>query len=384
MNQVNILIKPASSLCNLRCHYCFYEDISGNRTLPNMGMMSENILKSLVQEAFAAVNPGGRVSFAFQGGEPTLAGLDFFRKFIAMVENSCPTGVFVELAIQTNGTKINDEWASFLKKNRFLVGLSLDGTEELHDMHRVDSSGNGSYRKASHALRLLQKYQVDTNILCVVTGQCALRYKEVYQSLKRMGCRFLQFIPCLDPLENERGSMPFSLKPEAYAHFLCNLFDLWYRDWNNDDYVSIRLFDDYVHLLAGQQPGTCSTIGKCGDYFVIEGDGSVYPCDFYVLDQWQLGNIGEKSLMEMATSPAAITFQEESLQKPQECDGCAWVPICNGGCKRDRLVINGEMQNYYCDSFKEFFTRAGARLKNMALIEKRMMMELQRLEENSK
>lgn len=377
MNCVNMLIKPVSGLCNLRCRYCFYDDVTTHRAKVNMGVMSEDMLELVVQEAFAAVHPGGRVSFAFQGGEPTLAGLNFFRKFISMEEKLCPSYVLIEHAIQTNGILLDEEWASFLKKNHFLVGLSLDGMKELHDLNRVDFSNNGTHSKVVRALKLLQKYNVDTNILCVITGQCARHYKEVYQTLKQSGCRYLQFIPCLDPFDSERGGMPFSLKPEAYAQFLCGLFDLWYQDWKNNNYVSIRLFDDYVHLLVGNPPGTCATIGQCGSYFVIEGNGAVYPCDFYVLDRWRMGTLGEKSLNEMRRSPAAIAFQEENKLKPQACGGCQWMPLCNGGCKRDRWLVGGAMKNYYCDAFQKFFTFAGSRLRKIALVERSMLNALE-------
>ena len=203
----------------------------------------------------------------------------------------------------------------------------------------------------------------------MVTGPAARRGQAVYQNLKRLGGRYLQFIPCLDPLEEERGGHPFSLTPERYGKFLCTVFDLWYQDWERGDYVSIRLFDDYVHLLAGQNAGTCATAGTCGRYFVVEGDGSVYPCDFFVLDQWRMGRLGEQTLAELAESETALRFCREGRGAPRECGDCQWLPLCNGGCRRDWIGMD---RNYHCAALRTFFSYAYPRLRQMAELERRM------------
>ena len=283
-----------------------------------------------------------RVSFAFQGGEPMLRGLPFFERFVQLERQYQKPGLAVEHSIQTNGTLIDEAWAGFFAKEHFLVGLSIDGTKDLHDANRLDPAGRGSWNRAVRALALLQKHRVETNLLCVVTGAVARRGQAVYQSLKKLGVGYLQFIPCLDPLGEERGQRPFSLTPARYGQFLKDVFEVWYRDWEQGQYVSVRLFDDYVHLLTGQPAGACATRGDCGQYYVVEGDGSVYPCDFFVLDEWRMGNLNRQDLEELAAAPAAQRFCELGCGHPAACGGCRWLPLCGGGCRRDWV---GEERN---------------------------------------
>lgn len=369
MKNVNLLIKPASSLCNLRCRYCFYADVAENRDIANLGIMSPEVAEMLVKSAFRSAGTRARVSFAFQGGEPTMAGLGFFKKFVDTVNDCRPAGVQVTYSLQTNGLVVDEDWAEFFHENNFLVGLSIDGEKSLHDFNRVDYKGKGTYSRVTKALALLRKKQVEVNLLCVVTGQCARQPQKVYSALKKLGVAYLQFIPCLDPLEGERGGMAFSLKPAAYGSFLCGLFDAWYHDWESGRYTSVRLFDDYVHLAMGLPPGTCSTSGACGSYFVAEGDGSLYPCDFYVLDQWKLGNVSDGTLEELAASDRAKRFMADGLQKPDACASCKWLRLCGGGCKRDWFSVDGKLENYYCPAFKRFFEHAAQRISCIARAE---------------
>ncbi|MBR4865771.1 MAG: radical SAM protein [Clostridia bacterium] len=291
MKHLTFLVKPASDLCDLRCKYCFYADVAANRTVKSRGIMSRDTARILLEKAFSATEAGGNVTFMFQGGEPTLAGLDFFRDFVSMEARLCPPGVTIHHAIQTNGMTMTTEWAEFLRDNRFLVGLSLDGCADLHDRNRVDAAGCGSYRRVLEALDCLKNAGAETNLLCVLTDQLAKKPRRVYESLKELGVP-IQFIPCLDPLEARRGSMPWSLTPDYYGGFLCALFDLWYADLEGGRYVSIRFFDDLLRRLLGLPPSSCAMAGSCGHYLVVEGDGALYPCDFYVLDEWYLGISG--------------------------------------------------------------------------------------------
>lgn len=363
MKSVTFLIKPASSLCNMRCRYCFYHDISDIREVRSMGIMTEATAQMLMQAAFAAVEPNGFVQFTFQGGEPTLAGLAFFRQFLAQEEKYRPTNVTVGHAIQTNGLCIDEEWAAFLKDHGFLVGISMDGNQHIHDVYRIDSAHKGTWNRVLESLNLLEKYGVETNILCVVSATVAKNPQKVYTSLRALGGHPMQFIPCLDPLEAQRGAESYSLKPEAYGKFLCALFDCWYRDWKSGNYVSIRTFDDYLRILMRMPPSTCAASGACGSYLVAEGDGSLYPCDFYVLDEWKIGNIRDMTVEEALTSPASRKFLSEGSLRPEDCKTCPWLPICRGGCKRDWTQ---QRKNYYCSSFKTFFGYALPRLQEMA------------------
>ena len=260
-------------------------------------------------------------------------------------------------------------WAEFFRQEDFLVGISIDGFKENHNRFRIDGEGEHTWNRVIQAVRLLQKYQVKINALCVVTGSCARSPEKAYRGLKKLGIGFMQFISCLDPIGIKRGQMPFSLKPEAYGQFLCRIFDLWYEDWKKGDYHSVRLFDDYVHILLGDRTSTCATCRRCGTYFVVEADGSVYPCDFYVLDEWEMGCLGEKTLSELAASEQAKSFLQWGNDKPEECRSCRWQNICNGGCKNDWVYKDGKPHNYFCGSFKMLLQQSETRLMEIAKAE---------------
>ena len=365
MKSVNLLIKLASSLCNLRCRYCFYADEAANRAEASMGLMTERTVEALLREAYSAVDERGFVSFAFQGGEPTVAGLPFFRGFVERARLLKPPRVEIAFSIQTNGTLLNAEWADFFAAEDVLVGVSLDGFPDLHNQHRVDAEGKATWNRITRNLEILKKRNVRVNALCVVTAQCARSPQKVYESLKKLGFEYMQFIACLDSIGEARGSRPWSLKPEAYGRFLCQLFDLWYRDGERGNFHSIRLFDDYIHILLGDGGSTCATCGQCGSYFVVEGDGTVYPCDFYSLDEWRLGRIGEQSLTAMAECETARRFLSWGMEKPATCLSCRWRALCNGGCKNDWVQETDGARNYYCKAFRMLFEHS---FERMALI----------------
>lgn len=373
MKNLNFLIKPASSLCNMRCRYCFYADEAAMRSFASAGKMTDESADALLRQAFGNAERGGQVTFSFQGGEPTVAGLDFFRRFMARAAESCPPGVRVNYALQTNGLVIDDEWAEFLAQNHVLVGVSIDGTRDIHDGARLDAAGKGTWARVTAALKTLQKHGAEVNVLCVVTRAAARSPQKIYEALKKLGVRHLQFIACLDPLEAERGGQPWSLTPAGYGRFLCGLFDCYYRDWAAGQYTSVRLFDDYVHLAMGLPSGTCATSGSCGAYFVVEGDGSVYPCDFYCLDEWKMGNINADALPGLAAGERAQTFLRQGARKPDACAACPWVRLCNGGCKRDWVERDGKTENYLCPAFKALFEHAAPRIAEMARAELRAL-----------
>lgn len=238
----------------------------------------------------------------FRAANPWCAASPFLERFLALEQAYLRPGLLVEHSIQTNGTLINEEWAKFFRDHQFLVGLSLDGTKDLHDGNRVDPKGKGTWNTVTRALTLLQKWDVPVNLLCVVTGAAARRGQAVYQGLKKLGGRYLQFIPCLDPLEEERGGRPFSLTPERYGQFLCTVFDLWYQDWTKGDYVSIRLFDDYVHLLAGQPPGPAPPPGPAAAISSWRVTEASTPVTFLYWIRGGMGKLGEQTLAELAES----------------------------------------------------------------------------------
>ena len=218
LRQLSFLIKPASSLCNLRCKYCFYEDESENRNQKCYGIMDFDTVDKLIASAVDATSENAMISIGFQGGEPTVAGLDYFRHFIEE-EKKYPGRRFSH-SIQTNGYALDEQWAEFLAENSFLVGISIDGYRDLHDLHRLTPSGEGSFDRIAANLEFLKKHNVEFNALCVVTEQCAQRPHRVYNRLKDMGFQFLQFIACLDPIGKESGQESYSLTPESYGRFL--------------------------------------------------------------------------------------------------------------------------------------------------------------------
>lgn len=368
MPPVNMLIKPASSACNLRCKYCFYNAIATNRKIADTGILKDEMLEMLVIEALSYAD--GYCSFAFQGGEPTLAGISFFRKLIEFQKKYNSKNVLINNAIQTNGYIIDDEWAKFLADNNFLVGISLDGPKEIHDLNRKNPQDEGSFSKVMEAISCFNRHNVQYNILSVVTGLTARKIEKVYNFYKKNGFRYLQFIPCLEPLENERGSSDFFLSADRYAKFLCHLFDLWLADFKMGKYISIRYFDNLVHMILGRPPEACNMNGTCSIQLVVEGDGGVYPCDFYVYDKWRIGTIGKDSIAEIVSSEKAVRFIEESAVLPEKCLKCEYVALCRNGCKRDRVQAGGNQaaMNFYCDSYKAFFAHALPGLKQAAYL----------------
>ena len=369
MPPLSLLIKPASGSCNLRCRYCFYTDEAENRLSPCLGRMTTETMRILVDKALDYAD--GDCTFAFQGGEPTLAGLPFYRALSDYVkDHPNPKGVRVHYALQTNGILLDEDWAAWLAENRVLVGVSLDGPRELHDRCRVDREGKGTFDRVMAALRLLDKYKVDYNILTVVSAANARRAGQVYSFFKKQNFRYQQYIECLDPIGEKRGSHDYSLTPERYEVFLKNRFDAWYLDFKAGRYVYDRYFENLLMLLTGQGAESCALRGECQAQWVFEADGSVYPCDFYALDQWKLGNIRTDSFAELEAARKELGFIEASRALPEECRACRWLPLCRNGCRRNREVLpDGTVgKNDFCSAYRGFLEYAYPRLAEVCRI----------------
>ena len=366
MPPLNLLIKPASSSCNLKCRYCFYHDVSQNRRVASYGMMDTKLLEKIVKSALEHAD--GLCTFAFQGGEPTLIGLDYYEKLMELEKKYNTKKVRISNSLQTNGLLIDEGWAKFLAGNDFLVGISLDGPKDIHDANRINGMGAGSYNSAMNAIELFNKYGVEYNVLSVVNSYVARHAGKVYNFFKKNGFKFLQFIPCLDPINGQPEKEKFSLKPERFGYFLKNLFDLWYEDLAKGSMTSIRYFDNLAGMFAGCGPEACGMSGHCHCQFVIEADGGVYPCDFYVMDKWLLGNIKDKGFHELLHSGACEIFINASNSVNPKCKACRWFGFCRGGCRRDREYgADGAMGlNYYCGAYEAFFEHAGERLRKIA------------------
>lgn len=345
MKSVSALIKPASSLCNLRCRYCFYCDVAAHRSVDSFGIMTEEVAHAIVDRLIDAADAGGTVLFSFQGGEPTLAGVDFFRAFTAYAEERNGGKCQLSYAIQTNGMALDDEFCALLAKYHFLVGLSLDGDEVTHNYNRVDAAGAGTHHRVMDAVCLLRRHGVEFNILSVVTETMAKHPRAVFKFYRKNSMDFLQFIPCLQPLDESgagvqadspHAAAPYTLQARTYSDFLIQMFRMWKEEILRGRQLSIRLFDNIVGMYLGMPPEQCGVYGRCQNQLVIEGDGSVYPCDFYVLDEFVCGNVLTDSVEEMLCGERAGRFLALDPPKPGRCEGCRFMPMCGGTCKRYR------------------------------------------------
>lgn len=352
MPPVNVLIKPASGNCNMHCDYCFYCDEASKRETPSYGFMTEQTMKNVVRKFLLAAE--GSCTFAFQGGEPTLWGLDNFNTFIRYVNQYNKNHIPVFFALQTNGYYITEEWCRFLHNNHFLVGISIDGTPKIHNHWRHGKDKKESYDRVLQTTQLFDRYKVEYNILTVVHKEVAQNIHEIYQHYKSNHWKYLQFIACLDPLGEVRGTQPYSLTPKDYTYFLNELFHLWYADLLDGTQPYIRQFENYIGILAGYRPEACDQRGICGIQNVVEADGSVYPCDFYALDEFCLGNINNNSFKELYDKRHEISFISRSDNHSSECKACKWHHICRGGCYRHR---ENEPLNYFCEAYKNFFEK---------------------------
>ena len=351
MKTVSALIKPASSLCNLRCRYCFYCDVAAHRETESYGVMKPEVAHAVVDRLLEATAAGDTVLFSFQGGEPTLAGVDFFRDFTAYAEEQNGGARHLTYAIQTNGINIDEAFCELLAKYHFLVGLSLDGDETTHNYNRVDAAGRGTHKQVMNAVRLLRKYKVDFNILSVVTETMAKHPRAVFKFYMKNGMDFLQFIPCLQPLDESgagvqinspHANAPYTLRARTYSEFLIEMFRLWKEELLRGRQLSIRLFDNIVGMYLGMPPEQCGVFGRCQNQMVIEGDGSVYPCDFYVLDEYVCGNVLTDSVEKLLFGARARRFLELDPPKNPHCPSCRFLSMCGGTCKRYRAFFGSE------------------------------------------
>lgn len=350
MKNLSFLIKPASSLCNLKCKYCFYADVSEHRDVANMGIMNSSTLHKLIDCAFDNLDSNGVVTFAFQGGEPVLAGINYFKEFTDYANSKKGVNQKISYAIQTNGTLIDEEWVNLFKENHFLVGISLDGYKENHNYFRLTSLNKESYSIIMKNVELLKKNEVDFNILTVLTRQLAKHPLRLYDFYVKNDFKYVQLIPCLKGLDDEEDS--FSLTPELFADFYKKFYDLWLKDFRKGNYRSFNLFDNLLLMLSNQMPYQCGLLGFCSLQLVVEGDGSVYPCDFYVLDKYKGGNLNTDSLDSIMKNMRC--FVEEKKKMSPLCSTCHYIKICHGNCKRMNNLYFGEN---YC-GYQEFLKHA--------------------------
>lgn len=345
MKNLTLLIKPAAGLCNLRCGYCFYRAASSGRENAVMRRETADMLIQRIGEYRPT-----EVSVIFQGGEPTLAGLDFFAHFVREMAARVPARA--HYAIQTNGLLIDRAFTRFFKEHDFLVGVSLDGNRKTNDRYRVDAQGESVLPRVLGAIRLLKEAGVDYNILSVVDDENAKDVDATFAYFKKHGFSNVQFIPCVD----EGGGVRLSC--DAYEAFLKRSFDLWYADFTPERFTEIRHLSNYIDILAGYPPENCAMCGVCGGYFVVEANGDLYPCDFYCKEAWRLGSVFDEA--PFAPGEKQRAFVAASYRIHAHCKGCKYYALCRGGCRRDRT--DDLTKNKFCRAYYHFFEYAADRL----------------------
>ena len=373
------MAKPAGPDCNLRCGYCFYIGKGELLPRPEGPRMPDAVLGAYIRQV-AELSRGPVVPYAWQGGEPTLAGLDFFRRAVDLQERWKPEGATVENGFQTNGTLIDDGWAAFLADNGFLVGLSLDGPPALHDANRVDLGGRPTSGAVMRALGAMRKRKVEFNTLTTVGSGNARRPREVYRFLHEAGSRHMQFIPLVErmgpdgrlagpPVPGEAAPLaPFAVRPEEWGEFLCGIFDEWVaRDVGR---VFVQFFEQAVAVRCGLEPSLCHFVRECGRQFVLERDGDVYACDHFVYPGYLLGNILRTPLASIVESPVARELGKLKSVLPPECSSCEWLAACNGGCPKHRFARapSGGAMNHLCEGYRAFHRHAAPKLDAIAAL----------------
>lgn len=344
---ISVMLKPSSSACNLKCEYCFYSSVADERQEGFKGFMSTKTAENVIKSAFDFTK-GEDVFFVFQGGEPLLIGLDFFEWFIDKSKEWNTYNSKLSISVQTNGTLIDESWCDFFKKNKILVGVSLDGDDELNS-YRKYPNGSSSFNDVMNGINLLKKYDVQFNVLSVLTNRLAQNVRKSYRFFKQNDLHYLQYIPCLKPFGEDDNE--YSMTVESYEEYLKSCYKIYFNDNMRGNLMSIRQFDNYALLASAKNAEQCGMNGPCSTQFVVEGDGSVYPCDFYCTDEWFLGNINELSFKEMFNSSKSVEFLKSSFAINDECKSCQYFSLCRaGGCKRNRAGYD------YCRAYKSFFS----------------------------
>lgn len=388
--EFHILVKPTGSICNLDCKYCYF--LSKEMLYPgSQFQMADELLESYIRQTIEAQQTS-EVVIAWQGGEPTLMGLDFFRRSIAYEQKYLPPGATIQNALQTNGTLLDDAWCEFFHENNFLLGLSLDGPREMHDRYRVDKGGQPTFDKVMRAVRLMQKHHVEFNVLTTVHRANGDHPLEVYRFLRdEVGTRFIQLIPIVErttadllPLANLGwGKGPHtrplytldghvvterSIRPKQWGRFLIGIFDEWVqRDVGT---VFVNMFDAALASWAGVAPALCIFAETCGQALVLEHNGDLYSCDHFVEPKYLLGNIGVEPLTRLAASEQQRQFgnaKRDSL--PRYCRECDVRFACHGECPKNRFIETPDGEpglNYLCAGYKDFFRHVDRLMRIMA------------------
>jgi uncharacterized protein len=364
MQPFTLLIKPSGSDCNIDCRYCFYKGRA-----PEYGRgkqrMRDEVLAKLVKDYMRLGFPV--VGFAWQGGEPTLMGVDFFRRAVELQKRHGSSGQQVSNTMQTNGVLLDKDWCRFLHENKFLLGISIDGPKPFHDRYRVDLSGTGTFGRVMWGIENCKKHKVEFNALALLNARNVEHPDILFDFLIENELYYVQFIPCIetDPTAGEVAD--FSITPQQYGDFLCRLFDLWY-DYGPDK-VNIREFDSVTTYYVLGNHTICTYAKQCAGFVVVEHTGEAFCCEFFVEPKWQLGNILDTPLEELAASSLKRTFAREKEHLCGKCLVCTHLDICRGGCMKDRVRLDagrGNRESYFCRAYKQFFDHTLPRFMQIA------------------
>lgn len=362
----SVLIKPSGPDCNLKCTYCFYLEKADIFRETTRHRMSDEVLERLIKQL--ATQASTPFNMVWQGGEPTLMGLDFYKKAADLQKKFFRPKSYTN-GFQTNGVLLNEEWADFFKKEDWLIGLSLDGPAFIHDEYRVDLGNKPSHAKIEAKAKMMIERDVKVNAMCCVTSLSAQHPDEIYNYYKNLGMYFMQFIPIVETDKNDPSkAADFSVTPEQYGNFLKRIFDLWYEDFRKGtNTIYVRDIESVFFNYLGMNSPECVFNEECGGYLVVEYNGNAYSCDFYVEPEWELGNITSGRMIEFLNSDQQTKFGKMKNELPQECYVCEFYDKCYGGCPKDRIKDPRDLgKPRFCQSYKMFFGHADARLKQIA------------------
>ena len=352
MKEFSLLIKPASDDCNMNCSYCFYLEKSSLYPKDRVHRMDNNTLESMISSYMKT--PQNCYAFGWQGGEPTLMGLEFFKKVVELQKKYGRVGSIVSNGLQTNGTLIDEGFAKHLSQYKFLVGVSLDGPEYIHDHYRKTAGGKGTFKDVFRGIKILKRNNVEFNILVLVNYFNVKKAREIYDFLVDSGFYYHQYIPCVE-FDSSGNLEPYSVNGGQWAQFLMEIFNRWYPE---DVYkVSIRLFDSIMNNLAGEKATICHMEDNCSQYLVVEHNGDVYPCDFFVREDLRLGNINDTSFEKLMISQIYTDFGNKKSSYSFLCDSCQYLSLCYGDCLKHRKYIPGKLMKLssLCSGWKEFY-----------------------------
>ena len=368
----HVMAKPTGSRCNLSCDYCFF--LKKKYLYPQSDFrMSDKIMETYIRQTIEA-HKSPVVTIAWQGGEPTLMGIDFFRRSMEIIKKNARPGIQVENTLQTNGVLIDDEWCRFLQENNFLVGLSIDGPKYLHDIYRRDKKGNSVYNQVINAVRLMQKHRVEFNILCTVNAKNSQFPLEIYRFFRdELKTPYLQFIPIVER-KNENGNQEGtsiterSVQPRQYGKFLIEIFDEWVR--NDVGSMFVQLFDGVLASYVRGYSSLCIFSPRCGEGVALEHNGDVYSCDHFVEPKFLLGNITKTHISDLVSSEKQRSFGESKYKTlPNYCSKCEFLFTCYGECPKNRVLTSPDGEqglNWLCNGLKAFFTHTRNHMELLA------------------